>query len=309
MSLPHGNRIHRKPNGSATRDMESSQAASGVLFRNVLEACRTYQWSKNLLVFVPAIMAHSLTANSLINFEIFFAFCFCSSAIYIINDIFDAKTDRLDSVKRLRPIAKGTLSEHAGFAVASVLTMLGVTISISADCPEIPLYVCLAISYSLFLRRFVVVDVIALSCFYTLRLLAGFSPGIKYSCWLTAFSVLVFISLALIKRYVELSKSANANGRGYSPKYLPIIGVTGLLSGFLSIFVLAFYVNSEQAESLYRSAYLLSLICPLILFWLIRIWLKAFTGSLCGCPVLFAVRDRMSYCVGIGILLILWLSI
>ena len=166
------------------------------------------------------------------------------------------------------------------------------------------------------MKQIVLLDVFFLAGLYTIRLVAGHAAAdIVYSSWLLMFSMFIFLSLALVKRYVELAdakesssdKSAVA-GRGYVAGDLELVASLGTGSGYLAALVLALYVNSQQVIILYAHPNLLLLICPLLLYWISRMWLLAHRGKLHDDPVFFAVKDAASYIIGALALAVLWLA-
>lgn len=178
-----------------------------------LKMLRVHQWLKNLLVFVPAILAHTIFFPEVLLASVlaFVAFSAAASAIYILNDIIDLPLDRQHTRKRSRPFASGVLSIPFGLKVSALLLLIA-----AATCFFLPpifalvigLYLVATTAYSLVLKRALLVDVICLAALYTLRLLGGTAATeIPQSFWLMAFAMFFFLSLALVKRYVELQHS------------------------------------------------------------------------------------------------------
>ncbi len=273
------------------------------------KAIRIHQWSKNILVFVPLVMAHRASdSHLLINALIaFFAFSFCASSVYLLNDLVDLESDKNHQTKKNRPFASGKLSVTFGkvlipvFFVTSLLTSL----NLPRDFLYLlSLYFIMTTAYSLSLKKKVLVDVILLASLYTIRIFAGATAvGVVISPWLLAFSMFFFLSLAFVKRYSELNllhigKSDFSVGRGYMGKDLGLISNLGITSGYVSVLVMALYVSNEAGPLLYRKPHILWLICPLLLYWISRVWLLTRRGQMNGDPILFAITDRVSYFVG-----------
>jgi 4-hydroxybenzoate polyprenyltransferase len=176
------------------------------------------------------------------------------------------------------------------------------------------LYFVLASGYSLRLKQVALLDVFVLAGLYTLRLVAGHvATGIAYSPWLLVFSMFVFLSLALLKRFLELQSLRQQNrheakGRGYTAADLELVTTLGLVSGYLAVLVMALYVNSQQVQVLYAHPLRLLLICPLLLFWVSRVWFIAHRGQMPDDPVAFALRDWVGYAVGALTFLVMWLA-
>jgi len=135
---------------------------------------------------------------------------------------------------------------------------------------------------------------------YTIRIIAGtFAIEVGLSFWLLAFSMFLFLSLAMIKRYTELhgllkNGDLHSAGRGYAVEDLPLVQSLGGASGYLAVLVLALYINSTASEVLYRHPTVLWLLCPLLLYWISRAWLIAHRGAMHDDPVVFAVSDSTS---------------
>jgi hypothetical protein len=131
------------------------------------------------------------------------------------------------------------------------------------------------------------------------------------SFWLLAFSLFLFLSLALVKRYTELlslgeRRRDQAAGRGYYAVDLETLAHFGSSSAFMAVLVLAFYINSDAVKALYTRPEVLWLLCPLLIYLVCRIWLLARRNDLHQDPMVFAILDRRSqWLVGVGGLL-LW---
>jgi 4-hydroxybenzoate polyprenyltransferase len=211
------------------------------------------------------------------------------------------------------------ISLPAGALAAALLLLAG--IGVAAFLPPIfwlclALYVVVTLSYSIVLKKIVLIDALVLAGLYTLRLLLGHAAtGVRESAWLLAFSIFLFFSLALVKRYVEVGDSKSGEGtdkkvvgRGYQISDLWLIGSLGVSCGVLSILVLILYVNSPDVALLYTNPLLLMLLAPIFLYWIARVWLLASRGLLHEDPVLFALRDKASYLVGLLTVVVIFLA-
>jgi 4-hydroxybenzoate polyprenyltransferase/phosphoserine phosphatase len=291
------------------------------LSRAFLRSLRPHQWVKNLIVFVPIIAAHKLGEPALVLREIFafIIFCLCASGVYLVNDLMDLDADRRHPTKKNRPFASGNLPLQFGLILGPSLLLAGLLAAVQLSwvfAGVTAAYLILTTTYSLWVKQIALLDVFFLAGLYTIRLVAGHAAAdIIYSAWLLMFSMFIFLSLALVKRYVELAdakepssdKSAVA-GRGYVAGDLEIVASLGTGSGYLAALVLALYVNSQQVVILYAHPNLLLLICPLLLYWISRVWLLAHRGQLHDDPVFFAVKDATSYIIGALALAVLWLA-
>jgi 4-hydroxybenzoate polyprenyltransferase/phosphoserine phosphatase len=287
--------------------------------RAILKAMRPHQWAKNMLIFVPLITSHQLgdPVKALRAVAAFLAYSLVASAVYILNDLLDLPNDRRHKTKCKRPFAAGKVSIPAGVVIFGALIALGATLS--ALLPTdfsllLAIYLVLTTAYSTFLKRRLLVDVLALSSLYTLRILAGgAAEGVVVSSWLLAFAVFFFLSLAFAKRYTELDSSrgelGKLAGRGYQVSDLEMIRSIGPTSGYLSVVVLCLYLNSPEMRILYSHPGRLWLLCPVLLYWISRLWFLASRKELDEDPILFAVRDRHSYVAGAIMFAVLILAV
>jgi 4-hydroxybenzoate polyprenyltransferase len=300
-------------------DLAKPRARSPVLA--LVRALRIHQWVKNLLVFVPVVLDHKLFDAETMGkaATAFAAFCCAASSAYILNDILDVEADRRHPTKRYRPFAAGTLPPALGLVLVPGLLASAFAASWSslpASFIELlAIYVVLTTMYSVYLKRVAVVDVLLLASLYTLRVLAGIAASqVRFSTWLLAFSMFLFLSLAFLKRYTEVSAMDGAStdpvhGRGYLRGDREWLGSMGGASGYLSVLVLALYINSEQVVALYRNPLLLWLVCPLLLFWTSHMWLLAHRGRIHDDPIVATVRDPVSYLLGALVALVLYLAL
>jgi len=288
------------------------------VLRSLVRAARAHQWVKNLLIFVPLITSHRLTDLTLVlsAFLACVAFSLCASSVYVLNDLVDLQADRKHHKKRHRPFAAGNLPLSAG--VVLEVFLLATAFSICWFLPPkfgltLAAYCLASLAYSLYLKRKLLVDVFLLGGLYTIRVLAGnAATGIAYSSWLAAFSMFLFVSLAFVKRYTELSRSGQKEleslpGRGYLTLDKSIVANLGTSSGFLCVLVLALYINSPQVEPLYGTPILLWLLCPLLMYWISRLWIITCRQKMDSDPVVFALKDKLSYLVAAcaGVVLVL----
>lgn len=268
---------------------------------------RVHQYAKNVLLGVPLITSHLvLDANAWLNLILaFLFFSFLASATYIINDLHDLPLDRKHQKKRFRPLASGDLSIPFGLGLALILTVVsfGFSMALLPNLFVIFLgtYALLTLAYSFTLKRRMIVDALTLAILYTLRIIAGAAAiGVVLSEWLLMFSLFFFVSLALLKRAIELEGMEGDKripGRGYLPTDTDIIRSIGPSSGLISVLVLALYINSPAVSKLYSTPQMLWLLCPLLIYWITRIWFLANRGQVHHDPIVFALMDVRSYIV------------
>jgi 4-hydroxybenzoate polyprenyltransferase len=264
----------------------------------LVKAARPHQWAKNFLIFLPLILAHSLSpAKLLAGLGAFCCFSLAASSTYMFNDLLDLEADRRHPRKRLRPFASGELSGLTGFAAAAILLILGLvggSLLGGEFFAWLLVYLATTVSYSWYLKRVALVDVLVLSGLYTLRMLAGSAAtDTPISHWLAGLSIFLFLSLAVVKRFAELenlrlSGSPLKNGRGYLISDTEQLRAFGTASGYAAVVIFAIYISGRDVTALYRHPSTLWLIVPLLLLWISRIWLLASRGELDEDPVVFA---------------------
>ncbi|WP_414450696.1 UbiA family prenyltransferase [Burkholderia sp. 22PA0099] len=276
-----------------------------------VRALRFHQWLKNLLIFVPVFAAHKMSDPVLMLQALlaFLAFGMCASSAYLLNDLLDLQDDRHHPMKRKRPFASGALPIAHGALLAPLLLAAAAGIAWLA----LPIrfvgvlggYYVLTLAYSLFLKKQAMVDVVVLAGLYTARIIAGAAAvSVPLTFWLLGFSMFIFLSLALAKRYAELHAMQargveKTRGRGYLASDLPLISSLGTSSGYLAVLVLALYIQDARTAELYRSPQTIWLACPLLLYWISRMWMVSHRGQMHHDPIVFAARDRVSLVIAV----------
>ncbi|CAD6510226.1 4-hydroxybenzoate polyprenyltransferase, mitochondrial [Paraburkholderia hiiakae] len=274
----------------------------------VLKEMRVHQWVKNVLIFVPLLTAHRFTdLHAVIAACVAFAsFSLLASSVYLLNDMLDLDADRRHARKRSRPFASGRLTLKFGIVLTIVLLLAGAGLATLLPWKfgvVLAAYFAATVAYSFALKRMTLVDVFTLACLYTVRVIAGgTATGIPLSYWLILFSVPIFLSLAMVKRYVELDMilregKAEAAGRGYITQDMSILRSFGTASAYLAVLVLALYMNTPEMRQLYKHPQALWATFALTLFWVSRIWMCAFRGNMHDDPIVFAFKDRASLSV------------
>jgi 4-hydroxybenzoate polyprenyltransferase len=266
---------------------------------------RVYQWVKNLLIFVPLLASHRfMNVDTLIAAGIsFLSFSFCASSVYLLNDMLDLDSDRRHTRKRKRPFASGELP--LAFGVVLMFALLVGAAGLALMLPQsfqlvLACYVVITLAYSFRLKRVMLVDVFVLAGLYTTRIVAGGAAvGVILSDWLIMFSVMIFLSLAMVKRYTELDKmardgKASAAGRGYLTDDMSIVRSFGTAAGYVAVLVLALYMNSKDVAVLYSHPHRLWILFCLLLYWISRMWMVAFRGQMNDDPIVFAIKNRSS---------------
>jgi 4-hydroxybenzoate polyprenyltransferase len=281
------------------------------------KSLRPHQWSKNVLIFAPAIAAHRMDKLWPNGFLAFWAFCLVASALYLLNDFCDIDLDRQHPDKRLRSQANGALCpSHALVMVALLLVAAaGAAIHLPLEYNLILLcYGIVNVLYSAAIKNVVVMDLITLAFLYSLRIFAGGAAcGVYVSTWLFAFIFFLALSLAHLKRYTELTQRLKEGiGSAARPTYavedMPLLMKVGLSSGLISVLVLALYVTSPQTVSIYKRPALLFVACIFLFYWIERIWFWAGRERITGDPIVFIVTDRVSYLVALASMAVVWIA-
>lgn len=289
--------------------------------KTYIKAIRVHQWVKNALIFVPLLTAHAWQDESLIIACLlgFLAYSLAASSVYVLNDLLDLPSDRMHPTKKHRPFANGQISILTGIVLFPIFLVLSFSIA-WAFTPlnfvyALLVYYIITVAYSFGLKKVIMLDTVVLAILYTMRIIAGtVLIGVEFSFWLLAFSMFIFLSLALLKRYTELvlvkeSGAEKAIGRGYHATDASMVSGFGTASAYIAVLVLALYVNSPTVIDMYAQPFFLWLTCPVLLYWVSRAWLLAHRGQMHDDPIVFAVKDKQSLVVGaIVFAIFLWAS-
>lgn len=285
-------------------------------FKSLLRCLRVHQWSKNGLLFVPALSAHKIQDPKLFvkTTLAFIAFSFCASAVYVINDLVDLSSDRNHPEKRHRPLASGDIKINwaPGIVFACLLISALCCRLLNPNFVQIlVIYLAITFAYSFYLKRQPIIDVLTLGALYTIRVFAGSqSTEITVSTWLLGFSLFFFFGLAFAKRVAELIRvkpggsNKASSGRAYIAEDQAVLANLGVGASMVSILILAQYISANDVILLYSHPDQLWLICIVLLYWTARLWFLASRGIVDTDPVIFAIKDKASYLLGFIVLLI-----
>ena len=290
--------------------------------KSLIKILRIHQWAKNILIFVPLLASHRIFEMQLLlnGLLAFIAFGLCASSVYLLNDLLDLPDDRRHPSKCNRPLAAGTFPIiHALFLIPALLIAafsLSVLLLPISFVVVLAAYYVLTLVYSLWLKRMVMIDVITLAMLYTTRVLAGAAAmSLVATFWILAFCMFIFLSLAFVKRYTELCEARQktggvdgSSGRGYYPADFELLASLGGASGYISVLVLALYINDVSTDGLYHDQRWMWAACPLLMFWLGRVWLLAHRGQMHDDPIVFALRDNVSRWAGLFFVLVFVLA-
>lgn len=277
----------------------------GLKLPAVLRALRVHQWCKNLLVFVPLVSSQHYDAPALwAGLAAFAAFSFVASAVYVFNDLIDIENDRQHPAKRDRPFASGEIAVSTGIVMIPLLLAVGFAVAATSSWKFVVLlaiYLAGTTLYSLALKRMMLIDVIALTMFYTLRVVGGaIAIAVPVSEWLAIFCIFIFFALAIVKRYAEIAVWRETGrtqvlGRDYSVADLPVLLALAAAAAVSAIVVFALYARSDVVRAIYSRSDLLLAICPILMFWLARLIMLAHRGAMIRDPILFAFADWVSW--------------
>jgi 4-hydroxybenzoate polyprenyltransferase len=289
------------------------------MIKILLKQIRIIQWSKNLILFFPVLANHQIFEFSVIknSFVGFIAFSLIASSVYMLNDIIDLEHDRSHPRKKHRPLASGLISIKSGYLILATCFLSSVVVASFlgiAFLIIICIYFILNILYSFFVKKVIILDIIFIMSFYTLRLIAGHIPdSIPFSSWLISFFIFLFFSLGLLKRYSDLiilnTNSINSSsGRDYLVEDGNILMSLGISSGLISTLVLILYTGSDEVLKFYSEPIFLVSLAPVMLYWNSRIWMLAKRGEIKVDPVLYVIKDYNTYIIILIFLIIILIS-
>jgi len=275
-----------------------------------ISALRVYQWIKNLLLFIPLLASHQIGNFQSLSMLVlaFISFSLCASSVYILNDLLDLESDRQHPRKKYRPFSSAKISILLGLAIVPFLIIASFILGLMIGQEfliVLTIYFILTGAYSLILKSIVLIDCLTLAILYTSRIIAGAAViSVSLSFWLLAFSIFIFLSLAFVKRYTELMAQVkigndHAHGRGYKVSDSLIVQILGTSAGYLSVLVMALYIQSEDMMNLYAQPTAIWFAIPLLLFWISWVWLKATRGLMHDDPIVFAIKDKASIFVAV----------
>ena len=296
---------HAAPETPVAADARLRPGAGGSPL-DYFRALRPHHWIKNLMVFVPLLADHGTDAGLYLRLlGVFAALSACASGTYLLNDVLDLPHDRRHRRKRHRPLAAGRTRLLPSVGLGCALAAAGLAAAFrlsSAAGYGAALYVATTAAYSVWLKRKAFVDVLVIALLYAMRVLIGAAAvSVAPSPWLLAFSLFIFLAIAIAKRQTELAAGEDASGRAYRAEDGPAMAALGAGSGFATVVVLTLYIQSPEVSAAYGRPELLWLICPLLVHWLGRLTLLAGRGAVHDDPLVFAMRDRTSWVTALAI--------
>jgi 4-hydroxybenzoate polyprenyltransferase len=286
--------------------VETEKEAS--ILKRWTKLIRVHQYAKNALVFLPLFAAHKFDLHSILTCVVAaLAFSLCASSVYIFNDLVDLAADRAHPTKKARPLASGAIPILHGAIAMPLFLLASLALAALASWPffgVLLFYFVLTTAYSCWLKMKMLIDVVVLAMLYTLRVIGGAAAiGVSVSEWLLAFSMFLFASLALIKRYIELGvlfdeDLPDPTNRNYRLGDMQIVATLAAASGFNAVTVFALYISSDTVHSLYSHPQFLWLVCPILMYWISRVLMMAHRRFVHDDPIIFALKDRVSLIAG-----------
>ena len=287
----------------------------------LLEAARLHQWAKNILVFVPALLAGQIADVEVLAScsMAFLAMGLIAFGTYLINDLWDLPHDRRHPTKCNRPLASGRLSIAAAMVAAPLLILLALSLGAAVNAPTataLLAYLALTLAYSMGIKAQPILDTVTLGALFTMRFVVGITAaGVATSPWLLVFSMFLFISLCLAKRCAEIYSMQRAGavsvaGRGYVVADAPFVLCLGLATATASVLIMVLYLTFDAfGQNFYRDPRWLWGLPVSLFLWITHIWLVGHRGELDDDPVAFALKDRKSLILGgiaLGCFLLAW---
>lgn len=289
------------------------------LLVEIVRELRVYQWVKNFLVFLPVFAAHKFIDFHpwFKSIQAFLGFSFLASSVYVFNDICDLPSDRKQLSKKDRPLASGKVNLRTALLLVPFCLLLSFMTSwglgqktlVTMGC-----YLIMNVLYSFWVKKMLVLDVVFLAGFYTLRIfVGGTASDTLVSEWLLSFAVFFFFGLAMVKRFSELKLQSSssigrfAGGRAYEVQDQMTVLISGVSTSILSILILALYLSTGEVQHLYRNPRFLWLVTPCLLYWINRMWILGARGKVTEDPLVFALTDKVTWGVGLAVFfIVLW---
>ncbi len=286
-----------------------------------LRLLRIHHWSKNILLFLPLILSQNLKLDLFLDtFFGFIIFSIIASCGYIINDLCDYNFDKQNVNTKNRVLASDKISFKTALTILTILIFFSFFASLYLFNLNVIIlmfsYLIIVIVYTYILKKIMIVDLIILTSFFILRLIIGAEiTSTLITSWLLFFSLFLFLFLAINKRIVELQffetnskELINKYNRGYSIKDIDLLKKLSATSGLISVFVLAIYFNFTQNLNYYENIYFSFFLCLLLLIWILRILFLTERKLMNYDPILFSIKDKISWLLGIIVIILFILN-
>jgi len=284
------------------------------MLKNLLRLARPADWIKNVFVLIPVLFAlQDKDAGARLDVVPFLlglaGFCLINSAIYTLNDLLDARADRLHPRKRGRPIAAGLVSPAVGAVQSAVLFVLGSALCLAADTANIMapvlVYVAINVAYSLGGKNMPLLDVFMLSSGFVIRVILGCTlVGASPSPWLLLCTSSLALFLGFAKRRADLLDGVDNNHRlslhGYSEAFLDQAMVIAAGTALVS-----YALYSIESAVLREGREMAAM--PFVAYGIFEYLRLARTENAGGSPVEIAYTSRSIQVCAVGwVLAVLW---
>lgn len=277
--------------------------------RSLWIALRPTHWIKNLLLFLPLTFGGKLfsSPNNLLTLAAFAIFSAAASASYLFNDLIDLKRDRLDPIKRLRPLAARKITPSTARNTACLLVLGSITCAFLLETTLgwlISGYLILTLIYSRILKELVILDVFAIGLFFFLRIAAGSVVAqVELSHWIVLMCIFLALFLGFSKRRQELvllGSKARAHRAVLSRYSLPFVDqMVAVITSSIVIFYALYTVDARTIAHV--GSQHLSYSIPFVYYGIFRYLYITTKLRKSGDPVRILLADR-----GLQVNLLLW---
>lgn len=268
---------------------------------NIIKLSRPKQWVKNFFVFAPLVFSKHIFDVSflLTSLTAFAVFCLSSSAVYVLNDIMDAESDRAHPKKKFRPIASGELSpKTAGIYLVILLLLIAFVCTFMKPVFifVISLYIVSNFLYSWKIKNVVLLDVFFISFGFMLRVLGGAAAiSVFISSWMILTTIFISLFLAICKRRAELSQVINQENiekqrkvlREYTIEFADQINTIAAAGTIISY---ALYTVSERTVSTFGTEKLIYT-TPFVIYGIFRYMYLMHRKNLGESPTSIVTKD------------------
>ncbi len=277
-----------------SRDLLFSRAHA---LRGLILALRPGQWVKNFACFAGLVFSGQFFHSSSFSraCQAFVGFCLAASAIYLVNDVFDRRIDRLNPSKRKRPIASGLVPVSWALAGSAILALasLGSAVRLSSLCTGLMLlYLSMNVAYSARMKHAVLFDVGFIAFGFVLRVLYGcYAVDAKPTSWivLCMFFLAMFLGFAKRRGEMDAIHVQDSPARPVLLKYrTPFLDLLLAMTATMAILCYSLYtVTGRQGNAT------LVLTVPLVTYGVIRYMLLVIVHGQGEAPERLLVSDRL----------------
>lgn len=271
-----------------------------------IQILRPYQWSKNLILFAAILFSPTQIAKDPIAWskiiQAFVAFCLMSSAVYILNDIFDLKSDQVHPAKSKRPLPSGKISVSFAWFYGIMLALISLIWGFRLESSfgwVLTVYLLINLAYSIGVKNLVILDILFLSFGFVLRALGGVMvlshvmPNFYLSPWLAFCAMLLSLFLVLGKRRHEMFLlENNASEHRTALGHYSVTFIDHLLSVVCAATIMSYclYTISDDTQQLYHTKNLF-LTVPFVIFGVFRYLYLIFKKTEGGDPSKLLFQD------------------